>query len=203
MTFSTTASPSPAVSGWSETLYEDSNCNGVIDTGESQISSMATSTGQQICVLMREAIPNAASTGAAQHVTVTATFDYSNASPALSDVQTRTDVTTVGEGTTAGLHLLKAVDKAQALPGEILTYTVTYSNRSTEPLSNLVIHDKTPAFTVFQSAACDTPLPADFSSCNVTQQPTVGGTGAIEWTFGGTLRPGHQGTVTFSIQIQN
>ncbi len=203
VTFSTTASPSPAVSGWSETLYEDSNCNGVIDTGESQISSMATSTGQQICVLMREAIPNAASTGAAQHVTVTATFDYSNASPALSDVQTRTDVTTVGEGTTAGLHLLKAVDKAQALPGEILTYTVTYSNRSTEPLSNLVIHDKTPAFTVFQSAACDTPLPADFSSCNVTQQPTVGGTGAIEWTFGGTLRPGHQGTVTFSIQIQN
>ncbi len=203
VTLSTTASPSPAVSGWSETLYEDSNCNGAIDTGEGQISAMALSAGQQVCVLMREAIPNAASDGAAQHVTVTASFDYSNATPPLTDVQTRTDVTTVGEGAAAGLHLHKDVDKAQALPGEVITYTITYSNRSTETLSNIVIHDLTPAFTVFQSAVCGAPPPAGISSCNVTQQPAVNGTGAIEWTLGGSLGSGHQGTVTFSIRIQN
>lgn len=203
VTFSTAASPSPAVSGWSETLYEDSNCNSAIDSGESQLSSMAVSAGQQVCVLMREAIPYAASDGSAQHVTLTASFDYSNAIPPLSDVQTRSDVTTVGEGDAAGLHLHKAVDKTQALPGEVITYTVTYSNRSAEPLSNIVIHDKTPAFTVFQNAVCDTPLPAALSGCNVTQQPAVDGTGAIEWTLGGTLHSGHQGSVTFSIKIQN
>ncbi len=203
VTFSTTASPSPAVSGWSELLYEDSNCNGTIDSGEGQLSSVALSAGQQVCVLMREAIPSAATDGASQHVTVTASFTYSNATPSLADVQTRTDVTTVGKGEAGGLHLHKAVDKGQALPGEVVTYTITYSNRSSEPLSNIVIHDKIPAFTVFQSAVCDTPLPSSLSGCNVTQQPAVNGTGAMEWTLVGTLGSGHQGTVTFSIQIQN
>lgn len=202
VTFTTSGIPSPAVSGWGETLYQDSNCNSTIDAGEPQISSIPLNAGDQVCILMREAIPHAASAGSTQQVTLSASFSYVNASPSLSDVLQRIDLTTVAESTTAGLHLLKVVDKAQATPGEVLTYTITYSNRSNESLSNIVIYDQTPAFSVFQSATCDLPLPLDISSCNVTEQPAVNGTGAIEWTLGGTLRPGHQGTVTFSIQIQ-
>ncbi len=194
---------SPAASSGSETLYEDINCNGTIDGGEGQLSSVALSAGQQVCVLMREAIPSAAPDGAIQRVTVTANFVYSNATPALSEMQTRTDLTTVGEGSTAGLHLLKTVDKAQAQPGEVLTYIITYSNDSDESLANIVIHDTTPAFTVFQTATCGSPLPADLTGCSVTQAPGVNGAGAIEWTLSGTLRAGHQGTVTFAIKIEN
>ncbi|ETX03510.1 MAG: hypothetical protein ETSY2_33260 [Candidatus Entotheonella gemina] len=202
VTFSTSGSSSPAIPGWSETLYQDNNCNSIIDNGEGQIGSIALSAGDQVCILMREAIPHAAPDGATRQVTVSASFSYDNASPSLSHVLQRIDLTTVGDSTSAGLHLLKAVDKTQAAPGEVLTYTITYSNRSNESLSNIVIHDLTPAFTVFQSATCDLPLPLDISGCNVTQQPVINGTGAIEWTLGGTLRPGHQGTVTFSIQIR-
>ncbi len=202
VTFSASGVPSPPVSGWGETLYHDSNCNSAIDSGEGQISAIALNTGDQICILMREAIPHAASSGHTQQVTVSASFDYANAAPALIDVLQQIDLTTVGEGATSGLHLLKVVDKAQALPGEVLTYTITYSNRSDESLSDIVIYDQTPAFTVFQSATCNLPLPLDVSGCSVTQQPVLNGTGAIEWTLVGTLRSGSQGTVTFSVQIE-
>jgi uncharacterized repeat protein (TIGR01451 family) len=111
------------------------------------------------------------------------------------------DLTTVGTGTNAGLQLEKAVDKTSALPGANLTYTITFTNDSTSPISNLKVNDSTPAYTTFVSAACGSPLPANLTGCSITA-PTSGQIGNIQWTFTGTLAPSQVGTVTFVVKIQ-
>jgi uncharacterized repeat protein (TIGR01451 family) len=97
--------------------------------------------------------------------------------------------------------LEKAVDKATALPGANLTYTLTYTNDSSGAISNLVINDSTPAYTTFVSAACGSPLPASLTACSFTA-PSVGQSGNLQWTFTGTLNPSQSGTVSFVVKIQ-
>jgi mucin-19 len=81
-------------------------------------------------------------------------------------------------------------------------YTITYRNDSIGPLSTLVINDATPSFTTFVNALCG-PLPANLTACSVTTSPAVGGQGGIVWTFTGTLTPAAQGTITFSVLVNN
>jgi uncharacterized repeat protein (TIGR01451 family) len=203
VSFSTAALASPAIAGWSQVIYRDSNCNGQIDAGEPTLSTPVTvNAGDQVCVLVRDFVPGGAPVGAQDLVTLTANFTYTNATPALSAILTRTDTTTVGTPTSSGLRLLKSVNLATALPGSTLIYTITYRNDSTGPLSAMTINDTTPAFTTFVSATCPTP-PANLTACTVSTAPTPGGVGALVWTFTGTLAPGAQGTVSFSVQVNN
>jgi hypothetical protein len=64
-----------------------------------------------------------------------------------------------------------------------------------------VIDDATPAFTTFVSAACPGTLPAGVSSCTLTAQPAAGATGAVQWTFGGSLASGAALVVTFQVKV--
>lgn len=97
--------------------------------------------------------------------------------------------------------LTKSVDKADALPGSLITYTITYQNTGQTVLSGLKVLDTTPAFTVYSAGACGT-LGNGFSSCKLATQPAAGGTGALEWDFMGNLQPGASGTVSFSVMVQ-
>ncbi len=200
VTFSVASAPSPAISGWSQVLYRDANCNGKLDAGEPVINGAITVTaGEQVCLVVKEFIPATAPYNAQDQLSVTAAFTYTGASPALATNYTRTDLATVGNPTTASLTLVKAVDKATALPGEVLGYTVTYANNSSASLTNIVIFDETPAFTTFTSAS-NGALPASLTGVSITA-PSVGGTGAIRWTFTGSLAPSKSGTVTFSVTV--
>lgn len=204
VSFSTAAVANPALAGWSEVLYRDANCNGVLDgaEGASLLSGPTTvAAGELVCVLLREFVPATAPNGAQNQVTLTASFSYTNASPALGSTHTRSDLTTVGAPGSAGLTLVKSVDKATALPGEVLTYTIVYTNNASGALSTLRINDSTPAFTTFASAACIGTLPANLSSCSVSSAPAAGAIGGIEWSFVGTLAPGGSGTVRFTVTV--
>jgi uncharacterized repeat protein (TIGR01451 family) len=204
VTFSASAAALPAgVSGWSEVLYRDTNCNGQLDAGEPTLTGALTvNAGDQVCVMVKEFVPSGIPVGAQNIVTITAAFTYSNASPALNASLTRTDTTIVGNASSAGLKLVKSVNLTSALPGATLVYTITYKNDSSGPLSTLSVSDTTPAFTSFVSATCGT-TPANLTVCSVTNSPIVGGTGGIAWTFTGTLAPGSQGSVTFSVLVNN
>ncbi len=203
VTFSLAAIAAPAVIGWSEVFYRDTNCDGLLDPGEPVISGNITvNAGDTICIIVKEFVPAGAPIGASNQVTVSANFLYTNAAPVLSAGITRTDTTTVGTASSAGLTLSKSVDKAAALPGDTLVYTIVYRNDSSGPLNTLVINDNTPAFTTFLSAAC-APNPPVISACTVTTQPALGGTGAIVWTLTGTLMPGSTSSVTFSVKVAN
>ncbi len=199
VSFGIASAPSPAAPAWSQVLYVDSNCNAAFDSGEPVLSgAQALGANQTLCILVKEFVPAAAPLGAQDHLTVSATFTQANSG--IVDVLTRSDVTTVGLFSGTGLTLIKSVDKATAKPGDMLVYTINYVNSSSEPLSDVIINDVTPSYTLFVSANCGT-LPANLTVCSTTL-PAVGGTGAIMFTFTGNLAPAAGSSVTFSVQVQ-
>ena len=105
----------------------------------------------------------------------------------------------MGKPAGAALALLKAADRDTALPGQTITYTVTYANRSSELLGNVVIYDEVPAFTTFASALAST-LGSGLTGVTITA-PSIGSTGAMRWTFAGSLNPGASGTVSFAVTL--
>jgi uncharacterized repeat protein (TIGR01451 family) len=203
--FSTSNIATPAVAGWNQTIFRDTDCNGVLNGAEGGAplaGAVAVNPGDVVCIIVRDDIPAAAPFGATNVITVTSTFNGSS-------VITRTDTTTVGGSsaltlgkTVRNVTLGGAAGTANtARPGDILEYTVTYTNSGSGSVSSIAVTDTTPAFTTFQSAACGAPLPAALASCTVTTQPAVNGSGSIVWTFGGSLNSGGSGTVLFTVRV--
>jgi uncharacterized repeat protein (TIGR01451 family) len=201
VTFTTLRAATPNIPGWNEVLYLDANCDALLDAADTPITAaIAMTTGQKVCILVKEFVPASAPFGAQDVVTVTASFDYTGATPSLTVASTRTDVTTVGDLGTAGLTLVKNADKASALPGEVLTYTIEYHNASGGSLTNIFIHDMTPAFTTFV-AATNAPVPLNLTGVTITA-PSVGASGPIVWQFTGSLAPNTGGSVRFQVKIE-
>lgn len=199
-TLTLTTTPAAALTGWTNLAYRDANCNGVIDSGEVAISApIAVVAAQKVCVVVRVFAADTAAFNEQYSLTVSASFAYVNT--AFTDALDRKDLTTVSNENDAGLRLTKTVDKASAKTGDVLTYTITYLNNSATNMKTLKLYDSTPAYTVFTAAACGTP-PTGLGACSLTKQPTVGTTGAVEWTFAGELTPGATGAVTFQVTLQ-
>lgn len=194
------SSTSPAA--WPQVIYRDSNCNGLLESGEVVISGAITvAANDKVCLILRESIPYGSAVNAQDIATLQASFSYTGASPALTANLVNTDITTAGAPTSSGLVLAKALNNLTPLPGATLIYLITYTNNSSAALGNIVINDATAAYTTFVAASCITPLPASLNACSVTTQPAVNGTGSLVWTLGGNLQPGANGQVTFSVKV--
>jgi uncharacterized repeat protein (TIGR01451 family) len=201
VTFSLANLPNPSFGGWNPVLYRDSNGNGQLESGEPVLTGAVTvTTDEKIDLIVKEFVPVNAPLNAQDQIIITALFTYSGVIPALSASYTHTDLTTVGTPANAGLTLVKAVDKAAAAPGETITYTITYENKSSEALSNMIIYESMPAFTTFINAGHGA-LPPNLTQVTITM-PSAGRKGPIRWTFAGTLAPGSAGTVTFSVILE-
>ncbi|WP_306397933.1 hypothetical protein [Telluria beijingensis] len=96
--------------------------------------------------------------------------------------------------------LTKAADRAAALPGSTIVYTITFQNSGTTTLNNLKVSDPTPAYTTYVDSNCG-PMPAGLA-CTVSSKPAVGSSGKVEWGVTGTLAPGATGSVTVSVKVQ-
>ena len=191
--------PVPPLPGWGLTLWQDLDCDGVLEPGEPSLPAMVPlATGQQLCVIAKHQAPLGASAGARETATLTASFTYDNAAPALADSRALDDVTTITLAN--GLVIFKSVDLAAAAPGSFLVYTITYRNPGTVPLSNIVIRDATPPWTVYDSASCAA-AGAGITGCTLTQQPTTGAGGSLAWTLAGALAPGGSGSVSFRVRV--
>lgn len=210
VTFSTvnTIGTGVAAGSWNNVVYQDLNGNGEVDAGEPVIggtgvtaTGITVTEGQKIHLIVKDFTPIGAPLNARNAIVVTAGFTYDNASPALSQNYTHNDITTVGASATSGLDLVKTVDKSTANPGDTVTYTLTYTNNGAGPLSNIVIFDVVPAYSLFVSATNGT-LPNDLTGCAITQ-PAANTKGNLRWTFAGTLASGGTGTVTFAVKVEN
>jgi uncharacterized repeat protein (TIGR01451 family) len=210
VTFTVANTSSPANSAWSAVVYRDTNCSASLDSAEPPVTAAVTVTaGQQLCLVVKQFVPAGLSFGAQNTATVTASFTYTNASPALSASLTVTDVTTVGEPSALSLKKMvsnftrsgAASTSVTASPGEVLQYTLTAQNNGGSALSTLVINDATPAFTTFVTAGCPGSLPTGLTACTVTTQPTAGTAGSLQWTFTGSLAAGAQVAVTYQVQL--
>ena len=197
--FAAAQAPSPAIPGWSMQLYRDLDCDGAIGAGEPVLAGpVALAAGASLCVVARHAAPPGAPAGALETATLTASFSYTGASPALAGGDALADVTTIALAN--GLVITKSVDLASARPGDYLVYTITYVNPGGQPLSNIVINDTTPTWTVFDSATCASPG-FGITGCSLTQ-PASGATGPVSWALAGTLSPGGTGTVSYRVRVQ-
>ena len=205
--FSTTNVTTPAVAGWTQTIYRDTDCSGTLNGAEGAaplVGAVAVGAGAAVCIIVADSIPAAAPFNGQNVISVTSTFNG-------AQTITRTDTTTVGAAGGAGLTLAKAVRNVTqgtpagtsntARPGDVLEYSITFSNSGGGALSAIVITDATPAFTTFQSAACGAPLPANITTCNVTTQPAVNASGSVVWTLGGSLVAGGSGTVLYTVRV--
>lgn len=203
VTFTTSTATDPAGNTIPVVLYRDINCNGAVDSGEPVLDGsgpVSVTTGQTVCLVLKVTIPLGTSNGVISTTTVAASMDFANTNPVIQQSLSRTDVVNVTE-TNGGLSLIKAVDKATAEPGEVLTYTITYENNGSDPINTLEIADNVPAFTTFNSASCGV-LPNNLTNCTINAPP-AGQSGAITWTFTGTMAPGTSGAVTYQVTIQD
>ena len=210
VTFSLAGSATPSAPAWTQVLYQDSDCNGVLDSGEPQIGgSLTVSAGQKVCLIVKVLVPSGAAAGAQSSVSLSAAFVYTNASPALAATLTASDVTSVGAPGTLSLAKLvsnltqggPAATAVSANPGDTLQYTLTATNNGAQSLATVVIYDATPAFTTFVSAACPATLPPGISACSVSTQPAVGAGGGLQWTFTGSLAASGSLAVTYQVKI--
>ena len=183
--------------GWSAIVFADPGCNGRLDAGETAITAaLPVVADQKVCVVVKVVAPANAPAGGRAAYAIGASLAYTG-NGLLVPLQ-RQDVASVAGAN--GLTLVKSVDRAAALVGDVLVYTIAFVNDGSGAVSALRIRDATPVYTVFVAAAC-TGLPAGVT-CAVTLQPAAGAAGTVEWTLTGALPSAAAGTVTLSVRLQ-
>lgn len=213
VSFGLASQPPASLPQWGAVVYRDNDCNGVIDGIDAPLSaSVAVTAGGAVCVVVRDLVPQSAALNMVNQHQLSATFVVTQGAGYTAAAQVNLDVTTVGAGTGSGLTLVKAVrnlttgtgygTSGQALPGQSLQYRITFRNDTAFPITNVVVNDFLPAYSVFQGAACGT-MPSGLT-CSVGTAPAVGAaTGALQWNFSGALAPGASGDVTFNWMLSN
>jgi uncharacterized repeat protein (TIGR01451 family) len=195
---------SDSQAGWSSVLFQDTNLNGVLDAADQAVSTATTFTlnpGQSVIVFVKVTAPAGAAVGAIDTTTARAGYNATFA--------TAQDQTTVIAGE---LRLVKAQSldatcsgvagafvqtniTAGAVPGACVIYQITATNAGTANITNVVVSDATPAFTVYNNN------PAASTTVGTITAPANGTAGTISATVG-TLTPGQSAVIVFAVKIQ-
>jgi uncharacterized repeat protein (TIGR01451 family) len=111
------------------------------------VSGLSLAAGSTSTLQVRVIVPGGEPIGRSEDATLVATCDYgSSIAPTASVI----DSTTIVGG---DLRLTKSVDKATAIPGDTLVYTVVGENIGTANLTQVIMSDPLPAYTDFVSLA--------------------------------------------------
>lgn len=207
-------------SGWSSVLYPDNNCDGKLDSTESNAPLSGSINNPQtwisdlinleaassLCFINKiYASANVAANDQYQQ-RITGSLDYGN-TIAGTQVLTVQDITNAAQASSSRLTLRKTVQNItkatnetdttnQAAPGDILEYRIYYRNTGTEPLTDLMIDDVVPAYTelVADSMSCGV-IPQDMSCDKDIDQEN------LQWQFTGALAGGLMGQVSYQVTI--
>jgi len=217
--FSTQNTQQPAGDpAWTQVLYRDDNCNGVIDSNELPVEQQPYGLllpNTTICLVQRVNAPHAASMGASLLSQLTASYQATlpDSTVLSGDGNTRQDLTLIS---TARLDMAKQVRTVSncpanssettifstqntAMAGDWLEYEIRYQNNGTKALSQVVIKDELPTSTQFGDAYCQQ-VPSG-SSCQLTHSPTITGGSSIRFLISGGVQPSVTGSVRFCVRI--
>jgi uncharacterized repeat protein (TIGR01451 family) len=101
------------------------------------------------------------------------------------------------EGPEVPLLIIKWPDKTGALIGDIVTFSLKFTNRAPRPISDVVVSDSlTPRFEYIPGSA-KTDHEAVF-----TTQPNGAGGAILRWEFSGPLPSGESGLITFQVRVR-
>lgn len=139
------------VTGGDPAFTYEYSLDGVTYTADLATLTPLVTTGDTQDFYVRVTTPAGAADRATDGgLTVTATPTYNGTAGTAASV---TDTTTV---TVGRLTLTKTVDRAQARPGQNLTYTITATNAGTGALTNVQVYDALPDNTVDTPGFADT-----------------------------------------------
>ncbi|MDO8417743.1 MAG: hypothetical protein Q7S87_16205, partial [Agitococcus sp.] len=221
VTLTTAQAPSPSLSGWTSIMYLDATCDAQLNAGDTQITApFSVIADQVVCLIQKVQSPVTATNGAMDISTVSASFAFA-APSSIVRPYSQTDTTIimdsslvlvkrlrqVGSCPSTGADVNPFITNNQALPNTYIEYQIQYSNPSAATLSNITVHDVTPAFTEFRSASCTTTpssLLCATPSVGSGTAPSVGGAGDIDWILTNNpsgLGAGQSGEVRFCVRI--
>lgn len=200
---------------WQAIIYQDTNCNGKVDAGESVFnpttgSPILLQPATDICLVQRVLSPSNAYAGAQQMTRLQASYQISLSNPSQTitgQSNQRQDTTLIGS---AGLDLQKRVRTVATCPSTVsdstsfainnqatsqqkLEYEITYKNNSVKVLQNVKLKDSVPLDTTFGSINCQS-TPSGITGCTATHN-----NGQLEWVLTGNLPPSATGTVRFCV----
>jgi len=210
LSFSYSNAVNPVAPAWSSALILDLNCNGVLDAGESVVSTaVSVVPGEEVCVILSLSLPSNVASGASSNVVISTDLllaDESNTGHDVSIQLQNNDVTTSLSAPSGRLVLDKTVQNITlgdppgssntGLPGHTLEYRISYRNTGPGQISDLEINDALPAFTtaVGGSVACVT------TPTSLVCTPAIAGD-AVTWSFTGSLLAGEEGDVRYRVVI--
>lgn len=199
---------------WQNLIYNDPNCNGKVDAGETLLANNLPLTllpNTRTCIVQRVLAPANSSAGAQNFSQLQANYSVGLANPAQTinaSSNQQADTTLIGS---AGLDMAKAVRVVNTCPstaadtaafstnnkaaaGNYLEYEITYRNNSTKNLVDVKLRDSVPFGTIYKSSTCNSVPNA--MSCNATQTND-----SLLWQMTGTLPPAVSGKVRFCVQV--
>jgi len=95
------------------------------------------------------------------------------------------------------LVLTKCVDRKEAQIGDVVTFTLRYSNPGGKPITNVVVSDSLTARLEYVPGSGKTDRDAVF-----TTQPNEVGSQILRWQLSAPLQPGQTGVITFQAKIR-
>ncbi|HIF9253909.1 TPA: GEVED domain-containing protein [Photobacterium damselae] len=210
----------PANDGWNAVLYQDNDCNGVIDGADAQIvNPVAVSGNTAVCLLSKVFVPADAPLNALYHYDIAADMIFADSAATGHGVTRQVldkDTVRVTFSGAGELKLEKTVRNItqgtavgvsnQGRPGDVLEYTITFTNVGSGDLTEVSIFDSTPSYTELSQAIDCTSgsIPASLTCIPVTANGTnaVGYEGEVRWDMTGSLLAGEQGTVVYLVVIK-
>lgn len=191
-----------ASQGWTAAAYHDVNGNGLLDSGDPLVGSLADlAPGATVRLLLRVFVPGGAAIGANDVATITITATCGSSAVTA----TATDRTTVVSGQ---LRLVKrqVLDGACASPasptysdaqlsaraGQCILYEVVATNLGSVPVTAVSVTDITPPNTTLSKVATCTP--------GTVTTPALNGTGSVGCSVA-SLAPSAQIVLTFGVRI--
>ncbi|EHA1081848.1 DUF11 domain-containing protein [Photobacterium damselae] len=210
----------PANDGWNAVLYQDNDCNGVIDGADAQIvNPVAVSGNTAVCLLSKVFVPADAPLNALYHYDIAADMTFADSAATghgvtrqvldkdtvratfsgAGELKLEKTVRNITQGTAVGVS-------NQGRPGDVLEYTITFTNVGTGDLTEVSIFDSTPSYTELSQAIDCTSgsVPASLTCIPVTANGTnaVGYEGEVRWDMTGSLLAGEPGTVVYLVVIR-
>jgi len=213
---------SPAAPAWNDALYRDDNCNGELDGADASLPLVGVNVtaGDRLCLLAKVFAPADAPVEALHSRPLSATQTYTGTAfqataqvtdttrLAAGQLQLEKQVRNIGpDGIANTGDDVDATDTTanQAAPGDVLRYRLIFRNQGSNPLTEVIVTDSTPAFSALNAAAtCPAALPAALSACALSAPDGSNGSGyqgGLQWQFTGELQPGGQGVVSYDVRV--
>jgi uncharacterized repeat protein (TIGR01451 family) len=95
------------------------------------------------------------------------------------------------------LVLIKCADRACAKPGEIVTFTIRYSNVGGRPITDVAVADSLSGRLEYVPGSTESDRDAVF-----TAQDNEAGSQLLRWEITGTLLPGQSGRIRFKAKVR-